>query len=475
MKSRMSHKAQRRMICAATAMLGMLGTGIGAAQAPAQSGAAQGAVRTINNPGGGKIFIGAIAGQPTPQVALGKTLHAVSVLCGDRPQLGKLVQNPSGVILAGFFTVTGKKQDGKPMAGLAIAYAPKAGAAGGAVLLDYADRFPTTVNSMFVTLKQTLGAAPAGSTATPASTAAPGSAGSGTSGASSASASSGTAAATAPSGPAQPLQRAVFPDGTGVIGLPAGWQMQQAHMGDVMATGPHGEKLRFGWTIAIIDPSNPQSRTLMGNSRGAAPGKFVSIPYGNDPASAYKSAISQLAAKAGKPAPEIDVANVQDIPMQGGKNYFLYGDIDVHDGQGKQFLVAQMITTMPQQLGTWQMTVYQVYGPQQTMAQERNTIGAIFPSYSRDSNRVNSMVNSQISQSIAQENQFIGTVQRDMDSSDRMTAGMSNILRDQTVVVDTQNGGHATTSDGLAGMLIDANPNRFQAVPTSDYIKGIDY
>lgn len=28
-----------------------------------------------------------------------------------------------------------------------------------------------------------------------------------------------------------------------------------------------------------------------------------------------------------------------------------------------------------------------------------------------------------------------------MDSSDRMTAGMSNILRDQTVVVDTQTGG----------------------------------
>ena len=35
------------------------------------------------------------------------------------------------------------------MEGLAIVYAPKTGTAGGAVLLDDADRFPTTVNQMF--------------------------------------------------------------------------------------------------------------------------------------------------------------------------------------------------------------------------------------------------------------------------------------------------------------------------------------
>jgi len=458
----MAHEARRRMICAASAMLlGLLCTGISAAQAPAQSGGAQGSVRTINNPGGGKILLGAIAGQPTPQDALGKTLHAVSVLCGDRPQLGKLVQDPSGVILAGFFTVTGKKQDGKPMAGLAIAYAPKTGAAGGAVLLDYADRFPTTVNSMFATLKQTLGVAPATSSAAQSS--------------SGGAASGSAAAAPVAAGPAQPLQRAVFQDGSGVIGLPAGWQIQQVNLGDVGASGPHGEKLRFGLTIAIIDPSSPQSRSLAGTGRAGASPRFVSIPYSTDPASAYKSALTQLGAKAGKPAPDIDVSSVRPLPLQGGKSNFLYGNIDVHDGQGKQFFVAQVISTMPQQMGTWQMTVFQIYGPQQTMATEGNTIGAIFSSYSRNSAFVNTVVNNQIAQGIAQTNQFVGNVARITDSSDRMTAGMSNILRDQTVVLDTQNGGHATTSDGLAGLLIDANPNRFEAVPTSDYIKGIDY
>lgn len=57
-------------------------------------------VKTIDNPGGGHIYLGALAGQPTPQEAFGKTLHQVSVFCGDRPQLGQLVQNKNGDLLA---------------------------------------------------------------------------------------------------------------------------------------------------------------------------------------------------------------------------------------------------------------------------------------------------------------------------------------------------------------------------------------
>ena len=501
----MAHRAGRRMIWTAGAMLlGALCTGVSGAQAPAQSGGGTLAgVKTIDNPGGGRIFLGVLAGQPTPQQAMGKTLHRLSVYCGDRPKLGRLVQSKTGELLAAFFTVTGKNQDGKPMAGLALVYAPKSGSAGGAVLMDNAERFPSTVNSMFARLKQQLGKGPAGaslatasaggsaasksgasgsvasgSAASGSATSAPTASGSTASGstasgstASGSTASGSTASGSAPSGssapppaePPQPLQPDVFQDGTGVIGLPAGWNAQPAHMGDVSATGPHGEKLRFGLTIPV-----------MGNSARAT-GQFVAIPYGTDPATAYKSAMTQMGAKVGKQAPEINVTKVQDIPMQGGKNSFLYGDLDAHDGQGKQFLVVQMITTTPQQMGAWQMTLFQVSGPEQTMAAERATIGAIYSSYSRDSKRVGDIANAQIAQGIAQTNQFVATVGQYTDNSDRMTAGMSDMLREQTVVVDNNTGGHARTSDQLAGMLIDANPNRFQAVPTSDYISGIDY
>lgn len=450
----MTRRVQNHMISAV--LMAALCCSMSASQAQEQNGGAAQAggvpagIRTIAVPNAGNIYLGALAGQPTPEIAMGKVMQRVTALCGDRPQLGKLDKNMTGEILAGFFTVTGKNQDGKPMEGLAIVYAPKTGTAGGAVLMDYADRFPSTVNAMFARLKQELGKAPANSSG--AQTAAGGS------GTSANPASAGSAA------PPQPLQRAVFPDGTGVIGLPAGWQIQQARMGDVSAAGPNGEKLRFGWTIPVT-----------GTSRGAAPGNFVAIPWGTDPASAFRAALTQLSQKARKQAPDIDISKVQEIPLQGGKDEFLYGDMDVHDGQGKQYLVAQMISAPPQVMGAWQITLFMMYGPPQVMGQEAGTIAAIFPNYSRNSRQVNAMANAQIQQSIAQTNQFVNTVGQYIDSSNRLTAGMSNMLRDQTVVVDTRTGAHATTSDDLAGALINANPSRFQSVSPSGYIPGIDY
>ena len=405
--------------------------------AATNSGGAQAGFKTITMPNGGNLYLGALAGQPTPEDAMGRLMRQVIAFCGDRPQLGKLDKNTTGEILAGFFTVTGKNLDGKPKEGLAIVYAPKTGTAGGAVLLDDADRFPTTVNPMFSRLKQELG--------TPASS------------------SGASASAAAPMAP-QPLQTTVFRDGTGEIRLPAGWQVQKAQMGDVSASGPHGEKLRFGWTIPV-----------RGGGHGPAPGNFVSIPWGTDPASAFKAALTQLAQKSRHQPPEIEIANVQEIPIQGGKNEFLYGDIDWRDGQGKQYLVAQMISAPPQVMGAWQITLFVLYGPQQVMGQEAATISAIFPNYSRNSRQVAAIANQQIQQGIAQTNQFVNTVGQYIDSSNRLTAGMSNMLRDQTVIVDTQTGAHATTSDDLAGALINANPGRFQPVSPSGYIPGIDY
>jgi hypothetical protein len=121
------------------------------------------------------------------------------------------------------------------------------------------------------------------------------------------------------------------------------------------------------------------------------------------------------------------------------------------------------------------MTLHVMYGPEQAMGAEASTIAEIFPSYSRNNNRLNAIVNTQMQQSIAITNQALNTVAQYNDSADRMTASMSNMLRDQTVVVDTRTGGHATTSDDLAGALINANPNRFQSVSPSGYISGIDY
>jgi hypothetical protein len=459
----MTQAPRKNILYAAAVLLLLAGPAFAQSPAPSTTGTLTG-VKTIQVAGGGTIYMGALAGQPTPQTGMGKVLQRVTALCGDRPVLGKLDKNTTGEILAGFFTVTGKKLDGKPMEGLVIVYAPKTGSAAAAVLLDDADRFPTTVNTMFARLKQQLGApssaAPsaAGPSATPAASTAP---------------TKASSAAPVPSGPTQPLQKYTFPDGTGAIGLPMGWKVSSAQKGQVIASGPNNEGLRFGWAVSVIDPTNPQSHTLMPNSRGPAPQQFVAIPYSADPGTAYKAALTQFAQKARHRPPIVDIASVNNLPAN--KNYMLYGDTDFNDGKGKQSFIAQVIDTAPQMMGTWQMTLFIIYAPQQTMASEIGTFTAIFNGYTSNQNRIASISQAQTGQALASEKQFMNTMSSEIDASDRSVAGFDNVLRNQTVIVDTQTGGHATTSDDLANALINANPNLFQSVSTSGYIPGIDY
>ena len=64
---------------------------------------------------------------------------------------------------------------------------------------------------------------------------------------------------------------------------------------------------------------------------------------------------------------------------------------------------------------------------------------------------------------------------RRQDAQDRQFQAFDNNLLDRTVIRDTDLNGHGTVSNDLADALVEANPNRFQEVPPSEYVKGIDY
>jgi hypothetical protein len=400
--------------------------------------------RTIQNSGGGTIVFGPLSGQMAPQAALNETLKQVDASYGNAPKIGKVLQNKAGTVWESFFTVNDKAK-GTAMTGMVIVYAPQSGTAGGAYLIDTSARFPQTVNSMFQTLVQQVTGGASGS----------------------AQGSSASGAASAKPAPAQQLSPVVFPDGSGSMGLPPGWKMVNARMGDVTASGPNGESLRFGLTIPVLDPSNPQSRSLMG--RNGPSGNFLAIPFNTDPGTLYTQVATQIAQKMRAQAPTVKIQQVQNLPLSGGKNFIVYGEVNA------QALIAQMIVTPPQVAGAYQITVFQIMAPPQVMVSEAATISEIYPNYSRNSRYVNAAANAQIQQGLAQEQQFVSTVGSYMDSSDRLTAGMSNLLRGQTVIRDTETGGHATTSDGLADLLTQSNPNLFETVPESQYIRGIDY
>lgn len=60
----------------------------------------------------------------------------------------------------------------------------------------------------------------------------------------------------APSASAQTLRQTPFPDGTGSVGIPAGWQLNGAYKGQVQVDGPGGAAVVFGLPWTIIDPTS---------------------------------------------------------------------------------------------------------------------------------------------------------------------------------------------------------------------------
>jgi hypothetical protein len=283
-------------------------------------------------------------------------------------------------------------------------------------------------------------------------------------------------AASAPPAAAKPAQKLtpyIFPDGSGSMGLPPGWTVISAQLGDVIAWGPNGEKLRFGLVIPVIDPTSPQAGVLM--PRGAAPGNFIVVPYSADAATLFTKGSEQIAQKLRLPPPTITIQSTRNLPLQGGRNFAVYGLVDAHDGRGAQAMVTQMIVTPPQALGAYQVTVFEITAPPQVMANDAATITGIYTNYNRNTQFVMAAVYAQIEQSEMWEQQILDAARQQSDQTEKSTAGFSNILRDQTVIRNTETGEHFTVSNQRADWLTRHNPYLFKEVPESEYIKGIDY
>ena len=418
-------------------------------------------IKTVDVPGGGHIMFGPLAGQITPQIAIGKVLHVVSQHCGDRPQITNILKAGNGDILAAFFTVTAKNQDGHKLTGLVIASAPKSGQAAAVLLYDDSDRFATSLNPMFKRLQQEISASP--SALGPPSSSSP-----------SASPSASASSLPAPTAPAAPLQTYRFPDGTGSIGLPAGWNVAFAQKADILAKGPSGEVLRFGLNVPIVDPRDPRSSALGPIRNGTGPGNFLAIPFGIDGAAAFKEFSAQLAIKNRKPPSTLNIGNVQQVPATGGGRIFLIsGDVDTHDGQGPLTFISRVVMSTQLSLGSWSMTIYQVNIPKQLYAQEANTIARIYPSYNVNVGQMLGIIKTEMDEVNRITENFIDWSNKLNESSDRMTAGFSDFLREQTVIRSTETGNHYRAEDPTAQWLIDSG--RFEAVPLSQYIKGIDF
>jgi hypothetical protein len=420
-------------------------------------------LKTIKNPGGGTIVYGRLSGQLTPRQALGETLKRIVADYGDRPQIGSALRNRAGTLWEGFFTVSNKKQGNVPMTGLLIIYAPNSGTAGSATLIDTTANFPMSANAMLQSLVQAVtGNAKAVQNGAQAS--APGAT-------TKPQGSAPVAKARTPSGPPEKLTPYAFPDRSGSIGLPPGWTPVGAKLGDVSAKGPNGETLRFGLAVQVLDPGFPQSRTLTGLARQG----YVTVRYNQEPAEIFQQAVSQMNRQSRAQPPALTIKQSRDLGgMTQGKNYILLGDLDRHDGAGLQSIVAQVSITPPnpQFYGTYQMKVYQLTAPQPIPPALAN---AIFASYQSNGAVITGAAIQNLGQIQAQDRINEANFEQQMANTDLMSQGMSDLLRDESVFTDSDTGRRYRGPDDLASALQNANPNRFQTVPLSQYIHGVDY
>jgi hypothetical protein len=431
----------------------------------AQASANAPSLKTIKNTSGGTIVWGPLPGQQTYQTVLSVMLKRVETDYGDRPQMGDMLQSRNGSFWQGFFTFANKKQSGgAPMTGMVIIYAPQSGTSGGATLIDTTTNFTTSANSMVQAL---IKAVQTGSKGGQSAQTAPKPAQSGSP------AGAAPAAGAASSGPAQQLTPYAFPDQSGAISLPAGWKPASAHMGDVIASGPNGETLRFGFVIEALDPNLPSSRT-MGAGRGTAPGSFVLLPYNEDPAKMYQDALNQLGQKQRLGAMTFTPQQVNDQHANPGKNFIMMGTVQKSDGSAPVDTIIQLLCSPENQMG-FEIKIYQVSAPDQIFKKETPTLSAIFPTYTQDPARISQMATANAKLVIQTGQNTIAYEKQLTDASDRTTQGMSDYLRGESVFVDSSTGQHYRGPDDLASALQNANPNRFQTLPLGSYIQGVDY
>jgi hypothetical protein len=452
-------------------------------------------VTVINNPGGGTIAYAQMPAQHTLPGAMGKVLQYAHSRFGARPQISRVMRGSDGNSLAVIFTVKSPGQGNQEIAGLALVAVSPSAPGKGAVLTDQADRFRSTVGPMLKRLQSGAGLSGTGSSpasaaanappsapespATPASTNSP----SGSETPAAAGLPTKGRPAAASGAPAAPLHETPFPDGSGSIGLPDGWTITGAHAGEVTAKGPAPAALHFDWQIPALDPNDPRSRGLM---RPGTAASFVDIPYGTDAASTFKSAFTQFLQKHGKSPPTIEIVDSKEV---GPKEALVSARMGAVDGQGPTSALVDIGIGPSDNQASYLITLYIISFPQELAQQSQATVAAMLHSYkvNQDVALAQIQADAQKSQETtaqtlaemrrrqaASDRQF-AAFQRSQDAQERQFQAFDNNLLDRTVIRDTDLNAHGTVSNDLGDALIDANPTRFQEVPPSEYVKGIDY
>ena len=431
--------------------------------------AADNGLKTFDNPGGGQIIYGPLADQSSLKDTMVATLRNIHGRFGGRPEIGRLFQTRGKDSLATFFTAIAKNQGGKRVAGLAIVAMPSGSKPATAVLYDDADRFSKTLNPMMKKLNglwhvdSAAAAKPAGAPAKEA--------------------------------PVQPLHQTPFPDNSGTIGLPAGWKIDSAAGGAVVASGPNGEMERLSLIHQMIDPTTPQGNSMIqmytANGRKPLPEQWSVYPFGRDLVESYKAYLQQASQRNHTQVPTLTVTSSTKLPpsQYTANGISIMAEMDLHDGKGPRVSFVQIAAMKRVGPAIWGMSLTFVSVPKPLAQSEWPTMMAVANSMRQNGaviqaqtqvtidqiHRVGQAAKQRADATNAANDAHNAAFEAHMDDIDRASKSFQEYQLDQSVIVDTHTGEHATGWNQAADSLVRLDPNRYQYVSQENLLKGVDY
>lgn len=418
--------------------------------------AADAALKVIDNPGGGQVVYGPVD-EGTPQAAMATVLHYVHTHFGQSPVVGRAFQSHDAKNFGAFFTVAPKNQNDKRIAGLVIVSLAPGSRPAAAVLYDDTSRFAKTEPVLLRALTDAWKSA-----SLPAAT-------------------SGNSS----SGSVPPLTPTTFPDGSGAVSLPSGWRIPFSSHGAAKIVGPRGELVLLGNTVGpIYNPSNPRVQSQMRYAN--ANNRPILCPDSD----ALHTYLCVLQRNASQP-PNFQLKNSRPIPVQGRivQAVLVDADIDMHDGKGVLSCELGLRITGYDALGSRTLGINGTCAPQSSIAQEQPTLKAIFDSYTingqvvasqyagdaRRSIAAGNNARAQANSALVAEDARSASFQAHMDNIDRFSKSFQNYQLDQTELQDNNQNARGAVPNSLADALIKADPDRFEAVPTPNFLKGVDF
>ena len=452
----MNHRIAPLIVLALVASLGMTDV------------AAQGGLNHLSGPKGGDIVYGPVTGVDAVPAAMGAVLRMLHGKFGAKPEVGRVVEARGSGASTLHFSL--QPTQGPAVAGLIVVARSAQGFEAG-VVYDDAKRLNASLAPMMERLMSAWHPEQADQGA------------------------SSDIAATAE--PAGALHTVTLNDNSARVGLPQGWRIDpQSSQGTILARGPRGEFAALGAAYFVMDISTQQGRAMQlrgASMRGTMYATALYYPSGQPLGRTFVDIARMTGERAHAPPMPMSVDSEQPLSNRNGMRCArLRGEGGLMGGHEPARFDTVFCTTPPVS-GSFMALAYHVAAPAAVAAAQGATLLAMRDSFQANDAVIQAMAGRMAAPGIEQihaigrlateraaeaDRTRIGmrnSFEANSNTQDRLAQNFSNVLRDQSVVVDHDGNSHGTTWNSVADAMVKNNPQRYSIVSSPGYWKGIDY